>query len=406
MPYSIAATPASGQPLSNQHRSIHTAIANAINAMSSSNQLGVTIPDGWGQHSRARIDADEQLRVVVLGESIARGQFATTLDNGSTGGWVAQMRDYLQTTYGDGGGGFMHIFDTYATHSNNYSSEVGTIGANWDLDDFWAYATGPEGRWVSTLTLNAECTGYKVRGTSVSVVVLGGDVEVRIDAGSWQSTSGIAGSIATYTWSSLSDTTHTVDVRCKVADTKVYVWGFIGSKSGGVIVHNMSLPGATTWAPAQYEAPTWEGGAALRADMLIIELGGNDMNDANNTTAEGMAVNLRTMIDSILNDTGVNGAIDMMFVLPMLGPYSDSETDWHLYRARLLDLASLYGAAVVDLWPISRASWNYWVTSGYASNGSAGTTNTTPATADVHPSDDGHALIASKVLGVLATVGI
>ncbi|MFD6250773.1 hypothetical protein, partial [Streptomyces roseolus] len=62
---------------------------------------GVYVPPNWGEVWRPRRDAaaSSPARIVIAGDSLSQGYFASNLHTTS---WVGLMRQSLQNSYGDG----------------------------------------------------------------------------------------------------------------------------------------------------------------------------------------------------------------------------------------------------------------------------------------------------------------
>lgn len=375
--------------------------------------LGVYAPPGWGASWRAKLAAAGAGTAVLatIGGSSTQGYYASNL---RTKGWVDLLRTSLQTTYGDGGSGFrgagltgaVQVADgvpAAATTAYNANSSNATLSGSWSVG---GNSYGPGAKYVFTSTVGDSYT-VAVRGTAVDIYAVAGSsaphttYSYQIDGGSvvTVATTGTADNIQKTTITGLSSGSHTVVLRhAGTGGQFVAICGVTGRNTTGVIIHNFGRYGsrAANFAAADETINTsWNGSYNLPCDLAILTHGPNDAigSDSGDTWAK----NQRLIMERIRNSGGATGTTELLIMLPHVGTF-DSTGLYQDYASRVRGLGEAFGAAVVSMWGIGRNSWNYWNGLGYwadATNpGASGTDN-------VHPSDLGHAFIASVLQPIL-----
>lgn len=185
----------------------------------------VTVPVSWGDRwGQARADADSrQVRVHVWGGSVTQGNPGNS-DPRSTS-WPALVFDELQSRYGDGGTGYLHL--GYAdTTTGTWTGEMGmaSVGSR--------ATAAASARWE-----NLAGTRIRLwhRNTGVT-----GSFRWRVDEGSWRTVSpptgfGLEPGVDWFdnTFTGLADTAHTVDVEW-VSGT-VVVYGIEADRAAGIV---------------------------------------------------------------------------------------------------------------------------------------------------------------------------
>lgn len=125
----------------------------------------------------------------------------------------------------------------------------------------------------------------------------------------------------------------------------------------------------------------------------------------NPTAADRFVKNWEQYLAGVLDNvygggTTVQGQTDVLIVNPMMKISSDTvRPTWRQIQARAESLATVYGAAYLDIGATLNQSWSRFYNLGYMGNGNDPTTS---GSDDVHMSDAGHAYTASQILKVIA----
>jgi lysophospholipase L1-like esterase len=368
--------------------------------------LGVYLPDGWGTFWRAKRDAAAtgKAKVICVGDSVTAGYYCSDLVNAN---FVGLIRNALQGSYGDGGSGLFSANRTPAI-----------IGAKPEAIAAWqgnGSAASTTGTWTDTAlfygpgissiyaTAAASAT-FAVRGSTVNIYTLAGvntpnaGYTYAIDGGAPVAVAdpGLSSaSVRVQTITGLSAGPHTVVISYNgSAGARLQLIGVSAENDTGIVVDNSGRSGAQTshYFVSGTGNTQWHGGTSNPADLVIYALGLNDANQ--NVTVDAWATNVYSTLNTI-KGTGT-GATDLLLVMQHRGNFAG--TIYSQYGARLRGIAEEYGAALVNLWPMGRNSYAYWSGLGHWGD------QTAPGAAGadlVHPSDAGHAYIASKILPIL-----
>lgn len=407
-------------PLNNALTSLNN--GKADRALTARSGVGINVPAGWGANWRAKLAAAQagtgKAVLATVGGSSTQGYYASNLRQK---GWVDLVRTSFQSTYGDGGSGFRGAGLTgvvqaadgvpaAATTAYNANGTNATLVGSWSVG---GNSFGPGAKYVFTSTVGDSYT-VNVRGTQVDIYVVAGSTSphttfsYQIDGGTVVNvpTTGTADNIQKTTVTGLSAGVHSVVLRhAGTAGQFVSICGVAGTNATGTVVNNFARYGsrAANFAAADSTINTdWNGAFQYPADLVILTHAPNDVNNgAGQDTVTVWANNIRTIMDRIRNNGGALGATDVMIVLPHIGTFDTTNNFYPLYSDEASALATTYGCALVNMWTVGRNSWAYWNSLGYWSNASnpgvAGTDN-------VHPSDAGHAFIASVISPIISLV--
>ncbi|MEU5284114.1 SGNH/GDSL hydrolase family protein [Streptomyces sp. NPDC020755] len=370
--------------------------------------FGVYVPPGWGTVWKAQRAASGLARIVVAGDSLSQGYFASDLTNSS---WVGLVRQALQTQYGDGGSGF------YSTSRSSavMSASAGALAA-WEANNSIATLTGTWtlgalnfGPGITFIQAAAAATAtFQVSGSIVKIFNISGAAPragftYTIDGGAAVPvpvTIGPTG-VQVTTVTGLTEGEHTVTIGWDGAVSEIlYLVGVAGENTAGVVVDNLARAGSRSshWANGNILNSPYNGGTGYPADLVICSLGLNDA--ANAVTGADWSANMGTYLRAVR--AAHDGETDILLLLHHIGDYGSTAgaAAYHTYAAQFQSLAAAYGAATVNLWAQGRNSWDYWNGLGYWGDG----TTPGPAGTDlVHASDAGHAYIASQVLPILTS---
>ena len=369
---------------------------------------GLYVRPGWGSFWRTARDAAStggKASIAVVGGSSLVGFYASNL---VTKNWPALLGASLQTTYGDGGSGYLSsLFSangiagqdpaaiTAWTTAGNLVAQSGT----WTTG---GYQAGPGWGYVYASTNGAYLT-FTIRGTTASIYTLGADGSrptwtYSIDGGSEttvtdSATTGLA--VLKRTITGLSAGSHTVRVKhTGSAGQYLSVLGVAGENTGGVVLNNFGRKSGTADIYTQALRTGWNGGPSYPADLVIYTVSPEDV--LNGTSADTWASTVRRHLANIRDGGSTQGTNDIVIVLPHIGT-ADVGYLYQDYVDRAHSLAQAFEAALVNLWALGRNSWNYWNGLGYWGNPASPGTGGTDA---AHLSDAGHTYVA----GVLNTL--
>lgn len=377
-------------------------------------RLGVYMPTGWGVWWKAARNAG-RARISIVGGSSSAGYYSSNIDNK---GWVGVLRDSLQALYGDGGSGFKGCADTTNFMTNQTvpagaqsvyvaAGNTATLTGTWSQsgNDF-----GPGCMYYFTSTVNDTATFPTVRGTTINIYTVSGAGS----HGNWTysidgaapvtvNDSGSGGTTIQKTAvSGLAAGNHSVVLTFIGGGTFLAVCGVAGENVGGVVVEKFARYGAASLYVSNVDTVNnvpWNGGVNYPCDLAIYTCAPNDA--ANNIAGDAYAKNVRKYFEAVRGGGSQTGANDLMVVLPHIGTYDGTNFLYQDYAARLRGICEAYGAALIDFWTLGRNSWNYWNSLNYWGNASnpviSGSDN-------VHPSDAGHAYIASVIQPYLTVV--
>ncbi|MFC8099442.1 GDSL-type esterase/lipase family protein [Streptomyces sp. NPDC057363] len=381
----------------------------------SMSDVGVYVPHGWGAFWKAKRDdaLTNKARMIVVGGSASQGYYATNLHSG---GWVGEVRNALQTRFGDGGSGFFPASrtatyisgaaDTNALAEWLTNKSVAAQAGVWTLG---GSQYGPGVTYVYCQTTGASIT-FTVSGTIAKIyTVTGGSTRANytysVGGGTPVAVSDVGGStssIQVTTVNGLAPGTHEVTLTWNgtTSGTGQYlsVVGVSGENATGIVVDNLAKAGAkaSTYGnhlPSALNA-VWNGGADYPADLCVFTAGPNDAVAGTSVDewSNGVARYFKAVRDAN------NGETDLMILLPHLGTHDVTNFLYQDYASRARGLADAYGAALVDMWAIGRNSWSYWDSLGYW-----GTASDPGAIGhdSVHLSDLGYSFVASIVKPIL-----
>ncbi|MET9119947.1 SGNH/GDSL hydrolase family protein [Streptomyces sp. NPDC004528] len=378
--------------------------------------LGYYVPAGWGQFWRPKRAAAQagtgKAVVACVGSSSTQGLYSSNLVSTS---FVGRLTTALQTAYGDGGSGFFSSgrssqFLGAAASTTAWGAITGnlvTAVGTWNIGNPY----GPGANYLYNAT-NGNSITFQVRGSTIRVYTLGGGGRVNwtysIDSGTAVAVndSGLSTGTIQVTTIAASAGTHTVKITHNGTNGNfLSVCGVTGENSTGVVVNNYGLSGAGSGTYAdttpEYGTALWNGGPEYPADLVIYALGANDA--LAGLAGDSWATNLRNYLQQVKDGTTLGGTkalgnTDVLILMQHIGAYDLATYKWQDYIARARGIAESYGAALVNMWPLGRNSWNYWNTLGYWGNsavvGTAGTDT-------VHMSDAGHAATANALLPVI-----
>lgn len=395
-----AATPLSAPRLTHMENGI--AAANDAVDLAATVASGVLMPTGWDTQWQTALATASSTRVnvAVIGDSVTRGYFASSLD---TLGYVGKIRDALQATYGDGGSGFISAaadLGMIVAVPTGYAGQMKVTATGFAAA---APASGPGVAGpVASSTNGHALTFTSVRATTIELFYLtlvgGGTFTYAIDGGAAVPVStNAANGTGKTTITGLSNTTHTVVITVTVAASGVFVSGPRGLKATGIVFDNYAMQGASTadliGNPTWGDRSAWSGGSANQADLIICNLGLND--DAANVSAATYIANLQHLVDNA-------GTASLLFVLNLAGPTWSANDLNEDYSNAIYTFCASNGAALLDMRRRFGGSWDTADALDYWSTG-AGTSGD-PGTDQAHPGNTGHAILSRQAAPMLASL--
>jgi lysophospholipase L1-like esterase len=316
--------------------------------------------------------------IAVVGDSIAEGQGATTLDNR----WVNHLADSLRLRYPvagvTGGQGFIPPQFVATTMPQPVFSGAPALQAGF----------GPGGRCY-TLTGTQSVT-WTVTGTSFDVMYVqgsgAGTLGISIDGGAVQN---IVETNATLTdglvthYAFSGPGTHTV--KATAVSGTAYIDGIVvynGDENSGITVHDCAHYGITLHNYASNTADVKQWMNALSPSLIIMALGVNDY-DGQEALATFLA-DLNTMA------TAFGGLAKPCSVLLLADydPFGITGVPWPNYVQQYYTVAQAHNYALLDMslvMPKTNASQTYGLY--YTDN--------------IHPSNLGHSFYADNVVSAL-----
>ncbi len=362
---------------------------------------GIYAPKDWGQNWRQARSLYSTQLIPIVGWGHSNMCYYSS--NFRTKGWFGKVITDLQALYSDGGSGYLSgefatgvgaTGATYMTGSNFANNALAGINERTIQLNASGTLTIPAVRGTSIDLHHIETTtpnvsyNYNIDGTGAVPVVTGSKGATRLAA-------------APTTISGLTAAGKSVVLT--VGTITPAICGINGYNPSGIIGHMMAQAGRTS---AGGNVVTYLTGSDTSRSvsitpfaprLFIYGVGGvNDIGGALslNTFYANASRVLRTA------KAHLNGACDILIVGDHLGSTVDANNLFSQYTAALKSLADDFGAACYLPWPDGRNSWDYWNSLGYwgVTNGAGGEAGTD----GVHPSDAGHAHMASRVLELVA----
>lgn len=212
--------------------------------------------------------------------------------------------DKLYAKYGKHGDGFMSIAAVQQAAPingvlfvrNGWSSQDASTGAA------IVQPVGIDGQSAFTTTTTATMTLSNFTATDVEIYYMntGGSFEYRIDSGSWIPVETLSnGTFDFVSVTGLTNTTHILSIRTTNNTGTVVLLGFRvrNSASAGIEIHKVGNAGSTgphTSMYAPYVGPLVN---RLQPDLLIFNLGGNDISTANSNPTV-FAAGIHAIVDA------------------------------------------------------------------------------------------------------------
>ena len=424
----VAAGAVVGAQLLTGHDPAGAAVTGTVSATNTglNGLTGWVVPTDWGGYWRAKLAAAKSGRgsavCALAGDSVGYGYWASNLTSTS---WFELLRTKLTNLAGNAGSGFQSqthspsvMYNPKSGVPDYYKSVPGNV---WTQSAGWTpqvppYIYGPGGGALMATANGATIFNYvfgstlgiwyydggadfsvQIDGQTVGTVRVGTSYQPvhvafavpggRLDVHSWQ----ITGNYSTST--SRGST----------------IVGVEGLAPTGVRLDNFSFPGLFSRAYANQDAQrsgTYAGGWRNPADLIIYDLGGNDIsgqdpNYPGGTPADVWAENVQTYLDGVMNTTyggSATGQTDVVLLFPVANVGADTNRLYLQYKTRALGVAQSYGAALLDLNAMFHGSWNAWYQAGFAGNQGDPTRSGTDLN---HPSDAGSVFIANQLAALL-----
>ncbi|MHA3702945.1 SGNH/GDSL hydrolase family protein [Jatrophihabitans sp. YIM 134969] len=389
---------------------------------------GWDVPKDWGGYWRAKLQAAKAGNgtavCALAGDSVGFGYWSSNLFATS---WFEQLRTKLTAVGGNGGSGFQSQAHTPSVIYNPnsgvpayYRSVPGNV---WSESAGWTpqvppYIYGPGGGALMAKTNGATVSNYVVGsklgvwyydgGANFTVTIDGvkvGTVKVGTSYGPAHVVFDVPnGKVDVHSWTITGNYNATTGRGTSVI-------GVEGLSATGVRLDNFSFPGLFSRAYANQDdarSGTYAGGWRNPADLVIYELGGNDLSGQDPSYPDGTppdvwAANVQTYLDGVMSNTyggDATGQTDVVLLFTVANFGGDLHRLYSAYKSRALGIAQTYGAALLDLNAMFHGSWNAWYKAGYAGNQSDPTRSGTDLN---HPSDAGATFIANQLAALVVS---
>ena len=385
-------------------------LAESSYAIPSFSLTSVQFPANWGEAFFAKLaHADEILvRVAVLGDSFSAGSCCSVQFPALNGtGYVQLLMQQFQADYGDGGSGLQSITSNPTTGGNSgYSAPQLPVFVSGYFSDHGGLGGASVDNIVYVANGAGDVISSYLRGTSISIIYLllpgGGTFTVALD-GVFLSTVNTSAPVMTPAnlMIDAAEGEHTLTLVTLDALPVAFV-SVTASNPTGVVVDNMSVPGlALASLIPMYPSivSSSDGGLYFMADLLIIEMGLNDIGNAPTST---YLANLQDVITQFQD----NGVSSILILMPNAG--NDNGTEWDAMRWGAAGLARQLEVAIIDLTNNTLYTYADMAAAGfYAYSAEAqaaacafpvGQPSTSTADANqAHPSDVGHYNMAKTI---------
>jgi len=311
---------------------------------------GSASPSGstYGNHALAQwataIDnrSSKPATWVIWGDSVSEGQGSSTV----AGRWANQTLNGLRNKYSVSGvtGGFGYIPAFYGTYGpdSQWSTDPTLSGnASWNIakDDGNDGQQFGNGAGLGMLTVTLKSGGsdtFRVTGTSIDILYNygSGTFGYKVDSGGTTNVSASGGSGATGSKhvAFSSGGSHTVTIS-GVSGSVVLegIMTYNGDENKGIHLYDGAQSGTTSGDFAAQAANMAAITASVKADLVTIEIGGNDYNRSSGPPSQTTA-NIKAMVNDIRSAGKAVGhvpSIVIVIVYPISGGndsfgYSDS----------------------------------------------------------------------------------
>ncbi|HYH74795.1 MAG TPA: SGNH/GDSL hydrolase family protein [Candidatus Saccharimonadales bacterium] len=323
---------------------------------------------------------------VAWGDSFTEGQGASSMQERWTNETLGSLRSTFPTTGVTGGVGYLPGFYSVYGPDSTWTPYTAAGGNHWWED--WGGSLG--NRIISLQTGGYET--FTVTGTSVDIMYsqgAGGTFSYKVDNGTAVNVNTTGSYIPSKKVNVSLGTpgTHTVTVT-GVSGTSYFegIMAYNGDETKGIRMYDAGHSGATT---DDYVYSTWDQAeitASAKADLVTIELGANDFLSASATPAQ-VTTNLQDMIDSIRSKATTHSTHQPSIALVIPWDFSAygpvNGYSWNDFADAIRDVAT--NDTSVGLLDLTVTGTPAGTGGGlYASDG-------------LHPSDAGHAAIATAV---------
>ena len=338
---------------------------------------------------------------VLWGDSITEGQGSSTV----AGRWANQTLTALRSKYSVSGvaGGFGYIPAWYGTYGpdSQWSTDPsmsGSITQNAARDDGNDGQSFGNGAGLGMLTATLKSGGsdtFRVTGTSIDILYNygSGSFSYKVDSGGATTVSAGGGSGATgsthVAFSSAGS--HTVTVS-GVSGSVILegIMTYNGDETKGIRQYVGAQSGTTSGDFAAQATNMAAITASVKADLVTIEIGGNDYNRSSGTPAQTTA-NIKAMVSAIRsagNAVGHVPSIVIVTVYPISGGNDAQGYPYSAYVSAIKSVAtSDSGLGFLDF-------SSFGATAGQPSS-------LLSSSDDLHPSNSGQSKLATMVKSYL-----
>lgn len=322
---------------------------------------GAASPSGssYGTHALAQwataIDnrASKPATWVAWGDSVTEGQGSSTV----AGRWTNQTLNGLRTKYPVSGvtGGFGYMPAFYGTYGpdSQWSTDPtlnGNASQNVAVDDGNDGQQFGNGAGLGMLTVTLRSGGsdtFRITGTSIDILYNygSGTFSYSVDSGGATNVSAGGGSGATGSKhvAFSSSGSHTVTIS-GVSGSVILegIMTYNGDENKGIRLYNGAQSGTTSGDFAAQAANMAAIVANVKADLVTIEIGGNDYNRQSGPPSQ-TAANIKTMVNDIRsagNAVGHVPSIVIVIVYPISGGNDSFGYNDAAYNAAIKSVAT------------------------------------------------------------------
>jgi lysophospholipase L1-like esterase len=370
-------------------------------AQPSGSSYGTTALAQWNCALTKR--ATQPVTWVLWGDSITEGQGSTTV----AGRWANQTLTALRSKYPVSGvtGGFGYIPSWYGTYGpdSQWSTDPSLSGsatqntARDDGNDGQSFGNGAGlGMLTATLKSGGSDT-FKVTGTSIDIMYNygSGSFSYKVDSGSATTVSaalsGGAGGASTAVGNKhvafSAGGSHTVTIS-GVSGSVVLegIMTYNGDETKGIRQYVGAQSGTTSGDFAAQATSMAAITASVKADLVTIEIGGNDYNRSSGTPAQTTA-NIKAMVSDIKSAGAAAGHVPSIVIVTVYPISGGNDAQGYPYSAYVSAIKSV---ATSD------------PTLGFLDFSSFGATAGQPSSLlsssdDLHPSNSGQSKLATMV---------
>lgn len=359
-------------------------------------EYGYNIEASLSKYKNALQNSDtKKVKIYCIGESNTRGEYSSDEVNKS---WVGIMKSYLQNKYGNGGEGFISIYEG--------ALPAGTKG-RWTLGKGWS-VSGASREFISNVGGFGGCFGISNKNTSSATLIFtgtnldllyakakdGGTATVTIDGKEVGTINCLDESLSfsnKVSYSGLDSTTHTLVITPNRA-ANIFIEGAIASSSkAGIEVDKIAISSkVASYFNTPLTKKTWD--VLPEPDLVLISFGINESGRGN--SVEDYKSNMIGLV------TYWQGRGSNVCLVANQKPADSWTTNWPAYVASMYEIADTYNTGMIDIYKAFYKDYTAAQKAGFfgmTANDYSGGSGTNTA----HPSDKGYKYIGEVIYGNL-----